>query len=145
MKKVVKATSLIAVIGICFVAGLYGGPLVRGIYARLFPPPAYTTGDFSSLYKAAGEPVVLFSTSTCPFCKETRALFAEKRVAYADYIVDKSKGAESGFKKLDGSAVPMIFIGNRRIVGFNKPIIESSLAQIGSHAGTNRTIDATTR
>ena len=80
------------------------------------------------MYEAANKPIVLFGTSTCPYCKATRKLLAANKVEYKDYLIDKSKSAEAEFKKLGGSGVPMIFIGNRKIVGFNKVVIEESLA-----------------
>lgn len=111
----------------CFLGGLYGGPLAKIVYAKVFPTPAFITGDYSDIYAKAGQPVVLYSTSTCPYCKKVRALFAKEGISYTDYVVDKSNAATASFIKLGGGAVPMIFIGNRKIVGFNEASIQSAI------------------
>lgn len=126
--KTLKVLSLIGILALCFAGGLYGGPIVRTTYSRIFPKPAYVTGDYGKLYADAGHPVVLFSTSTCPYCKKTRALFDQEGIAYVDYVTDKSAVAEKKFRELDATAVPLIYIGNRKISGFNETTIKAALA-----------------
>lgn len=126
--KIAKILGLLVVIAGCYFAGLYGGPAARGLYARLFPEPPYVVGHYEALYAEAGKPVVLFSTSTCPFCKKTRELLSARKIPYTDYVIDKSSSAERRFKELGGKAVPLLFVGNRRIVGFNEQVIEDSVA-----------------
>jgi glutaredoxin len=126
--KILKMLALPVVLAICFAVGLYGAPLARATYAKLFPTPPYVSGDYQSIYASAGNTVVLFSTSTCPYCKKTRDLLHEKGVAYTDYVIDKSKDAESRFIKNGGAAVPMLFIGNRKILGFNALTITSAIS-----------------
>ncbi|HEY0178115.1 MAG TPA: glutaredoxin [Dokdonella sp.] len=58
---------------------------------------------------------MLFSTSTCPYGRRVRALLADAHVAYRDFVVDASDDAEQRFRALDGSAVPLLFVGPRRI------------------------------
>jgi len=123
-----KATLPAAILMACFIGGLFGAPLARVTYARLFPPPEFVAGDYSKLYAEAGKPVVLFSTSTCPYCKKTRALFDAAGVQYADYVIDESESAEQKFKDLGGSAVPLVFIGQREIRGFREAAIRNALA-----------------
>lgn len=125
--KIVKPIALLVVLAACFLGGLYGGPLVRSEYAKIFPPPAFVTGDYGAIYAAAGKRVVLYSTSTCPYCKKVRALFATNHVDYKDLVIDKSDSASASFKELKGGPVPMIFIGNRKIIGFNEKVIMESV------------------
>ena len=126
--KTLKLLSLIGILALCFAGGLYGGPIARTAYARIFPDPPYVTGNYEKLYAEAGRPVVLFSTSTCPYCKKTRALLKQEGVAYIDYVTDKSTTAEKKFKEQNAPAVPLIYIGNRKILGFNESTIKAALA-----------------
>ena len=130
-----KATLPAAILMACFIGGLFGAPLARVTYARLFPPAEFVAGDYSRLYAEAGKPVVLFSTSTCPYCKQTRALFDAAGVQYADYVIDESESAEQKFKSLGGSTVPLVFIGDREIRGFREATIRHSLALVRKPTG----------
>ena len=130
--KALKAVLLIVILSGCFAAGLFGAPLIRATYTRVFPDPTYSNGNFSSLYVAAGHSVVLFSTSTCPYCKKTREMFKRQGIAYTDYVTDKSKDAERRFEKYNGTAVPLIFIGDRKILGFDEGVIQSAIDNLAA-------------
>lgn len=132
--KILKVLSLMGILVFCFAGGLYGGPMVRTAYSRIFPKPPYVAGDYGRLYADAGHPVVLFSTSTCPYCKKTRALFDQEGIAYIDYVTDKSAVAEKKFKEQDATAVPLIYIGHRKILGFNQSTIKAALALLPAAA-----------
>ena len=61
--------------GICGMLALYlAGGLGLGSYGAegwaRFMTPQYETGDHRALYARAGRDVVLFSTTTCPHCRE---------------------------------------------------------------------------
>lgn len=124
LKKTVFNAGLIV---ICLGAGLWAGPFARAAYERLFPSPAFTTGNHVELLRQAGSSVVMFSTSTCPHCSDARALLQREGVAYRDFLIDKSPEAKAQFESLDGEGVPLIFIGDRRIVGYRESVIRESL------------------
>lgn len=130
MKKIASLFLYLAAMTACVAFGLLIGPVVRGAYAHLVPGPAYVTGDFSALYREAGKPVVLFSTSTCPHCKSAREFLDGAHVGYRDFLVDESPEAQQRFKALKGDAVPLLFVGDRRIVGFREDTLRESLALI---------------
>lgn len=123
MKVMAEGIVLLAVMS----AGFWLGPQARDLYQRWFPPPAYVTGDFSDLRLEAGKPVVIFTTSTCPYCKQARDLLDRAKVDYRDYVVDRSPDAQRRFAALDGKGVPVLFIGDRRITGFREDVILQSL------------------
>lgn len=126
MKTLTNAILVAAFLGL----GLWIGPQLRIAYERGFPEPAYVTGDYADLHRQAEKPVVLFSTSTCPYCQKTRALLAEEHVDYQDFVVDRSADAERRFEALGGGGVPQLFVGDRRITGFRPDAIRESLARI---------------
>lgn len=126
MKMLANAILVAAFLGL----GIWIGPYLRGAYERWFPEPAYVTGDYADLHRQTEKAVVLFSTSTCPYCQKTRELLAEEHVDYRDFVVDRSADAEREFKALGGGGVPQLFVGNRRITGFRPDAIRESLALI---------------
>lgn len=128
--KRLRVLLLIALVPACFVGGLYGGPWLRQAYAAIFPEPEYRTGDYSALYAEAGKQVVMFSTSTCPYCKRARDLLALEGVAYREYIVDQSAQARKQFLHRGGGAVPLIYVGDREIRGFRENAIRESIASL---------------
>jgi glutaredoxin len=127
-----------AIIVVCALgAGVWAAPAARALYDRAFPEPDFVTGDFRALYGEAGNTVVLFSTSTCPYCRQTREWLARQHVDYRDYLVDQSDDAKQRFEHLDGGPVPLLFIGDRRITGFREGVLDESLALArGSPADT---------
>jgi mycoredoxin len=108
-------------------AGLSLGPHVRA----MFPEPAYVTSNYGASYRQAAKPVVMFSTSTCPHCQHAREFFHSVHVDYQEYDIDQSPDAKHEFAVLGGNGVPLLFIGDRRIVGFRPDTIRESLALIG--------------
>jgi glutaredoxin len=132
MPKLLKTGLTLALIPLCFVLGLYAGPHAARLYREWFPPPQYQTGDFAALYAKAGQSVVMYSTSTCPYCAKVRKLFAEKGVRYTEYQIDTSQPAAAEFEKLDAPGVPVLFIGERRIDGYREKAIVEALAEVRS-------------
>ena len=74
--------------------------------------------------------VVMVSTSTCPYCALARAYLDQAKVEYRDFVIDQSADAQQQFQALGGGKVPLLFIGNRRIVGYREDTIRDSLALI---------------
>lgn len=127
MKKLLMNVAAVAVF---LGAGLWLGPHLRNLHASIFPEPAYLEGDHTALYQEAEMPVVMFSTSTCPYCALARAYLDQAKVEYRDFVIDQSTDAQQQFQALGGGKVPLLFIGNRRIVGYREDTIRDSLALI---------------
>lgn len=116
----------------CFLVGTYAAPVVRMAQARLFPEPEFRTGDYSAVRAAANAQIVLFSTSTCPFCEQARKLLAAEGVSYRDFVVDQSAEAREKFAARGGGPVPLIYIGDREIRGFRETTIRDALRAMRS-------------
>lgn len=113
------------------VAGVFAGPRLVALHDRWFPPPAFIVGDYAALYAENAQRVVVFTSSTCPHCKRTREFLDSRHIAYADLVIDKSPAAQKRFDTLGESGVPVIFIGDRKIVGFRQDAIEDALKARG--------------
>jgi glutaredoxin-like YruB-family protein len=73
--------------------------------------------------------VVIYSTPSCVYCNSAKEFFVEKGVKYVEYDVaaDIEKRNEM-ITKSGQMGVPVISIGERVIVGFNRPVLEEALA-----------------
>ncbi|WP_305822654.1 glutaredoxin family protein [Massilia brevitalea] len=91
----------------------------------------YTEGNYAAYFPNPSTKVVMYGTSTCPYCAKAREYLDQRGIAYADYDVQKSPAAKEAFSKLDGKGVPLILIGNRRIDGFNAPVYDDALKNAG--------------
>lgn len=72
--------------------------------------------------------VTVYSTPTCHFCHLAKDFFTANGVVYEDF--DVSTNLEKRKEMVDKSGqmgVPVIMIGDKLIVGFNKPKIAELL------------------
>ena len=77
--------------------------------------------------------VVVFSTPTCSWCRRAKKYFKENHVPFREVNVQRDTSAAREIQKKTGhTGVPVIKIGNRWIVGFDKPAIERELTLRGS-------------
>lgn len=126
VKGVVHVVVLAAFLGV----GLWAGPRLKGLYEDASREPPYVNGNYEAIYRQAGKPVVMFSKSTCPYCARARELLTREHVDFVERVVDQSPEAQRWFETLGGKGVPLLFIGDRRIVGFREDVIRTSLAQV---------------
>lgn len=77
----------------------------------------------------ADKSITIYSTPTCPYCKRAKAYLEEKEFEFTDYDVssDKEKAKEM-IEKSGQMGVPVIYIGETLIVGFNQGKIDEALA-----------------
>ena len=74
--------------------------------------------------------VVLFSTSTCSWCRRAKRYFRENRVPFKEINVELDQdAARDVVRKTGQTGVPVIKIGSKWIVGFDKQRIEKELAR----------------
>lgn len=72
--------------------------------------------------------VVLFSTKTCSWCRRAKKYFRENKVPFKEVNVERDASAARDIQKKTGqTGVPVIKIGSKWIVGFDKEKIESNL------------------
>ena len=72
--------------------------------------------------------VTIYSTPSCHFCHMAKDFFKANNIAFTDYNV--AGDAEKRKEMLDKSGqlgVPVIFIGDEMVIGFNKPKISQLL------------------
>ena len=75
----------------------------------------------------ASVPIVMYSTSWCPYCAKAREYFKSNGIAYTEYDIELSSAAHAEFKKLGGRGVPLILVGSERVDGFSELAFEFAL------------------
>lgn len=79
----------------------------------------------------AHEPVVIYSTPTCVYCAAAKKFFAEKGVVYTEYnVAADAARREEMLAKSGQLGVPVITVGSKVIVGFNRSALEEALAPL---------------
>lgn len=93
---------------------------------------SYMEGDYSEFYVGTKSQVILYGTTTCPFCKEARSYLKSKNISFVDYDVNLHEQGQKDFEKLNGEVVPLILIGDRKISGFDLQAIDDALSQLNN-------------
>jgi len=72
--------------------------------------------------------VIIFTTSTCSWCRKVKNYLKEKKVKFREVDVARDeKAARDMVKKSGQQGVPQIWINNYPIVGFDKSKIDRML------------------
>lgn len=72
--------------------------------------------------------VILFSTSTCSWCRRAKRYLRENRVPFKEVNVEKDPDAARDLVRKTGqTGVPVVKIGSKWIVGFDQRKIEREL------------------
>ena len=73
--------------------------------------------------------VIIYSTPTWPYCHKAKEYLSQKGVSYTDYdvSVDRAKAKEM-IELSKQMAVPVIFIDDQFMVGFNQQKLDELLA-----------------
>lgn len=72
--------------------------------------------------------VEIYTTSTCPHCKNTKRFLDEHNIDYTNYEVNKDKDKAREMKEKSGQmGVPVIDVDGKIIVGFDKSALKDAL------------------
>lgn len=73
--------------------------------------------------------VTIYSTPTCHFCHAAKDFFTENKISFTDYNVatDLAKRQEM-IQKSGQMGVPVIYVGDRMVVGFDEGQLRRLLA-----------------
>ncbi len=72
--------------------------------------------------------VIVFSTPTCTYCNAAKRYFREKGVKYRDVDVSRDLAAARDMQRRSGQmGVPVIDIGGKVVIGFDRPKIDRYL------------------
>jgi len=72
--------------------------------------------------------VILFTTPTCSYCKTAKKYFRQQGIRYKTVDVARDQAAARDMVRRSGQqGVPQILIGNKIVVGFDRPKIDRLL------------------
>ncbi len=71
--------------------------------------------------------VVVYSSSTCPYCTSVKEYLEEKGVDYLEKNVQQDKEARKELMAMGHMGVPVVLIEDEEIVGFDKNKIDLAL------------------
>jgi mycoredoxin len=142
MQKIINCSLHIFLLGALLLAGMMLGAPARNLYARWFPPQAFVQGDFHSLRVDPSVVVMLFGTSTCSYCKAARTFFAGRNIAFSDFVIDQSTDAQRRFATLHSEVVPVVIVGERKIIGWQPQVVQEALLLVGTNGQRPNRIDS---
>ncbi|MBI4591834.1 glutaredoxin family protein [Candidatus Uhrbacteria bacterium] len=65
--------------------------------------------------------VTVYSTSTCPFCKQTKAYLQEHKIEFTDIdVMNDQEKAREMIQKSGQMGVPVIDVGGKIVIGFDQ-------------------------
>ena len=74
--------------------------------------------------------VVIYSTPTCPICKRAKAYLSRKGISYRDIDIAADKeAAHEMIHKSGQMGVPVIFVDEQMMLGFNQSKLDKMLAK----------------
>ena len=69
-----------------------------------------------------GPQVVIYSTPSCHFCHMAKEFLTEKGVPFTDYnVAEDAEKRQEMVEKSGQMGVPVIFVGEEMIIGFDEP------------------------
>ena len=75
----------------------------------------------------------MFSTPTCSWCRRAKKYFRENKVPFKEVNIERDADAAREVQRKTGQGgVPVIKIGGKWIVGFDRPAIERELKRRGA-------------
>jgi mycoredoxin len=101
-------------------AGAGTGLGAAAAWRALQDPARMDPALLSALVAESQSPLVLYTTSQCPYCRQARALLDHTRTPHAVREIDTSKLAREQFQRLGGQGVPLLISAERAVIGFDE-------------------------
>ncbi|MEO8756057.1 MAG: glutaredoxin family protein [Casimicrobiaceae bacterium] len=79
----------------------------------------------------AGEKVKLYTTAWCGYCKKARAYLKSRNIPFEDVDVETTQRGKREFEAINGNGVPVIFVGERRMDGYDQGGLQEMLTAAG--------------
>ena len=75
--------------------------------------------------------VLMLGAAWCPACKDATRFFVKNNINYCEYDMEKNAIGAKLFQEVNGRGVPILFIGEHRIQGFNAATVTRALQDVG--------------
>ncbi len=82
--------------------------------------------------------VAVYTTPTCPYCRQVKDFLSRRGVPFAEYDVSVDRvAAQEMMRKSGQMGVPVITVDEQVVVGFDRPRLERLLADTGNKKGVH--------
>ena len=71
--------------------------------------------------------IIIYSSNTCAVCKAAKNYFKENNIEFEERNIDKDRSHIDFMVQNGYMSVPIIVIGDKKLVGFNKELINKEL------------------
>ena len=72
--------------------------------------------------------VAIYTTPTCVYCRAAKDFFKRNNVSFEEYdVLTNLEKRQEMFEKSGQMGVPVIFVDDQVIVGFNQPALSKAL------------------
>lgn len=71
--------------------------------------------------------IQIYTTKTCKFCKEAKEYFTSKNIEFEELDVNENEIARKEMIDQGIMSVPLIKVGDKTIIGFDKEAIDNEL------------------
>ena len=107
-------------------------PLVLGVLAlialtRFSQPPDIDPVLCERDIPADTAEVVMLSASWCRYCRRARNFLADRGIIYCEYDIEKSRRGAELYGQSPFGVIPVIYIGDDVLVGFNSDEVAQAL------------------
>ena len=89
------------------------------------------TGDFSHFGVSAKTPVVIYTSEHCAYCKALKHDLQQLKLEYKDSSLQTDPEQFAILKAAELEVVPVVFIADTRLVGYNQQLTRQILAEKG--------------
>jgi len=98
--------------------------LETGVVAPTAPPEPKAAA-------VQGERVKLYTTTWCGYCKKARAYLKSRNIPFEDIDVETTDRGRREYREIGGNGVPVIFVGERRMDGYDQGGLQAMLKAAG--------------
>lgn len=78
-----------------------------------------------------GDRVKLYTTTWCGYCKKARAYLRSRNIPFDDIDVETTDRGRREYREMGGNGVPVIFVGERRMDGYDQGGLQDMLKAAG--------------
>lgn len=92
----------------------------------------YSGAPSVSSYNGSVRKVTLLSAQWCGVCRQAKAYMVSRKIAFEEWDVDQSEFARAKMRELGAKGVPVILVGQQKMVGFSAERLDAMLKNAGA-------------
>lgn len=103
------------------------------VFALLFLIINYSTvyAQSSCPKQEQEQPLVIYTTSWCPYCKQTKDYLEGLGISFTEYDIETCQIGKQKYDAINGKGIPIVTLGNFRLDGYNQALLEQALIENG--------------